>query len=151
MKKLLLSLAITLGIIHIAWADDYTYLNLTSNSTVQSIALQTVRKISFESDNVVVTTIDGTATATDLASLLRITFTDIPVFINDQIIESPELRMEGGDIVTQGQGKLYIFNASGVLVRQRRVNETPTKTNVHDLNRGLYIAHFNNSTIKFIR
>ena len=58
MKKILLSALVALSAQSI-WADEYNYLTVAYNSVEQSIALGTVKKITFQGGNCVVSTTEG--------------------------------------------------------------------------------------------
>ncbi len=145
MKKILLSLFLTLPITVVA--DTYNYLNLTSTSTIQSVALKSVKKITFEGTNVVVTSTDGTTTTAALSTLSSITFTDTAVGVRG-LRSSGSLQMESGRVVSNGSGQLQLFNSSGQLIRQQYVSGTRSELSLDGLPRGIYIARLGNKTIK---
>lgn len=150
MKKSLLGLALALGFAATASADTYNYLNLTSSSTVQSVALKTVKRITFEGGNIVVTATDGTTTTAPLSTLTTLTFTDIAVGVNGLQSQSGKFCIEGGRIVADGQGQLQLFNASGQLVRRQDISTSHGELSLDGLPRGIYIARFGRQTIKIL-
>ena len=150
MKQLFLGLVFALGFAAAASAETYNYLNLTSSSTIQSVALKTVKKITFEGTNIVVTSTDGTTTIAPLATLTKLTFTGIAVGVNTLQAESGKLCIEGGRVVADGQGQLQLFNASGQLVRRQTLTRSHSELSLDGLPRGIYIARFGRQTIKIL-
>lgn len=150
MKTPLLALVLAFGFAAALSAETYNYLNLTSSSTVQSVALKTVKKITFEGTNIVVTTANGTTTTAPLSNLTKLTFTGIAVGVNALKAESGKLCIEGGRVVADGQGQLQLFNASGQLVRRQTVTRTHCELSLDGLPRGIYIARFGQKTIKIL-
>ncbi len=147
MKKILLSLLLVLPLT--AFADSYNYLNLTSSSTVQSVALNTVKRITFEGTNIVVTAVDGTTTTAALSTLSTITFTDTAVGVGS-LRSSSDLSVESGRVVAAGNGQLQVFNASGQLVRQQNVSGVRSELSLDGLPRGIYIARMGTKVIKIM-
>lgn len=149
MKRLLT--IILLAIPAFAVADTYNYLTLTSTSAEQSIALKTVRKITFEGADIVVTTADGTTTSMPLANFSQFAFTSTATGIQSVARPAADLCIEAGRIVADGQGLLLIYNANGQVVRQQYVSGNRSEVQLYDLPRGLYIARLGNRTLKVIR
>ena len=148
MKHLLFTLLLALPFT--AGADTYNYLNITSTSTVQSVALKQVKRITFEGTNLVVTATDGTTTTTPLATLTKLTFSDIGVAVRDLEGTSNKLTMEGGRIVAGGNGQLLLFNSSGQLVRQQYIGGAGDRVSLDGLPRGIYIARLGRQAIKIL-
>lgn len=147
MKKILLSLLLALPLT--AAADSYNYLNLTSSSTVQSVALNTVKRITFEGTNIVVTATDGTTTTAALATLSSITFTDTAVGVG-ALRSNSDLSVESGRVVAGGNGQLQLFNSSGQLVRRQLVSGVRSELSLEGLPHGIYIARMGNKVIKIM-
>ena len=150
MKKILLSLVLAAGMATTASADTYNYLTLTSGSTVQSVALKTVKKITFEGANLVVTAADGTTTTASLATLSKITFTETADGVGNLKAETGRLHVEGGRIVADGRGQLQLFNTSGQLVRRQTIEGSHSELNLEGLPRGIYIARFGKQSLKLL-
>ncbi len=147
MKKILLSILLALPLT--AAADSYNYLNLTSSSTVQSVALNTVKRITFEGTNIVVTATDGTTTTAALATLSSITFTDTAVGVG-ALRSNSDLSVESGRVVAGGNGQLQLFNSSGQLVRRQLVSGVRSELSLEGLPHGIYIARMGNKVIKIM-
>lgn len=148
MKKFFLSLLLALPLV--GMADSYNYLNLTSTSSVQSVALKTVKKITFEGNNIVVTTTDGTTTTAALATLSKLTFTDTAVGVRGIGDEAGRLCIENGRILAGGRGQLQLYNAGGQMVRRQVVAGGRSEINLDGLPHGIYIARLGNQTIKVL-
>lgn len=150
MKQLFLGVILAFGFAAAASADSYNYLNLTSTSTVQSIALKTVKKITFEGTNIVVSATDGTTTTAALSTLSKLTFSDTAVGVRALESASGKLCIEGGRIVADGQGQLQLFNASGQLVRRQTITSSHSELSLEGLPRGIYIARLGRQTLKIL-
>ena len=151
MKRLFLSLALIVGATATMMADTYNYLTITSTNVEKSIALKTVKRITFENDNMVVTTADGTNTKFPLATFTKFSFTEDETAIRSIGAASrANLRLENGKIMGDGKGILLLFNANGQLVRQQTATGTSNELSLTGLPTGLYIARLGNQTLKVI-
>ncbi|MCR4995441.1 MAG: T9SS type A sorting domain-containing protein [Bacteroidales bacterium] len=148
MKRLLVSIALLAGIVA-AHADSYNYLNLTSSSSIQSVALTSVKKITFENGNAVVTTTDGTTLSAALSTLTSLTFTDTATGVRE-VNGGKSLQLQSGRIVANGSGWLRVYNTNGQLVRQQQVSSTRAELNLDGLPHGLYIAKLGSQTLKVL-
>lgn len=145
MKKYLLSLLLALPLT--AAADTYNYLNITAGSSIQSVALKTVKRITFSGGNIIVTAVDGTETTASLSALTNLTFTETATGVRD-INQPADLCIENGRIVAAGQGVLLLYNARGQVVRQQFVSSNRTELSMEALPHGIYIARLGNRSIK---
>ena len=146
MKKVLLSLLLALPLT--AAANTYNYLNITAGSSIQSVALKTVKRITFSNGNIIVTTADGTETTASLAALTNLTFTETATGVRDINLQPADLQVENGRIVAAGQGVLLLYNARGQVVRQQFVGSNRTELSMEALPHGIYIARLGNRSIK---
>lgn len=146
MKKFLLSLLLALPLT--AVADTYNYLNINAGSNIQSVALKTVKRITFSGGNIVVTAADGSETTAALSALTNITFTEIATSVRDINLQPADLQVENGRIVAAGQGVLLLYNARGQVVRQQFVGSNRTELSMEALPHGIYIARLGNRSIK---
>ena len=146
MKKLLLPLLFALAAP--AAADTYNYLNLNAGSTIQSVALKTVKRITFSGGNIIVTTADGTETTAALANLTSLTFTEIGTGVRGINAQPTDLQVQTGRIVTAGQGMLLLYNAGGQVVRQQYVSSSRSELSLEALPHGIYVARLGNRSIK---
>ena len=151
MRRLLLSLGLATACAASALATSYNYLTLVTTTTSKDFALTNVRRITFENNQLVVTTIDGTATATDLASLSAISFTETATAIRSANALSNQLRLQDGQIEAEGQGMLLVYTTNGQLVLQQPIRGIRTQVNLGFLPRGIYIAKLGQQTLKLIR
>lgn len=135
----------------LALADTYNYITLTSSTVEQSIALKTVKKITFEGTSIVVTTTDGATSTMPLAEFQRFTFTPTGDGIRQPKRPVGDLCIEAGRIVANGQGLLLLYNTNGQVVRQQFVSGSRSEIQMTDLPHGIYIAKLGNKTLKVIR
>ena len=149
MKRILLSLTLlaTLGTV---WAGNYNYLTLATGATAQSVVLRSVKRLSFEGTNLIVTMADGSTTATPLTSLTAISFTEeaSESGVRSLAAQSGTLRLDDGRIVVEGNGILTLYGAGGQIVRQMAVRSGHGEMNLTSLARGIYLARFGNTTLK---
>lgn len=150
MKRILLSLALIVGTAAAMIADTYNYLTLTSTSMERSIALKSVKRITFENEKLVVTTADGGKFSMPLATFTKFAFTEEETAIRSVGSSRGNLRLENGKIVGDGKGILLLFNANGQLVRQQSATGTANELSLTGLPSGLYIARLGNQTLKVI-
>ncbi|MBQ8938578.1 MAG: T9SS type A sorting domain-containing protein [Bacteroidaceae bacterium] len=151
MKKILL-IALAVGSALCAHADSYNFLNLTSASTTESVAMKKVKRITFEGTNIVVTTTDGTTTTAPLNTLTKLTFTADPLGtgVGSLQAQAGRLCIQAGRIIADGVGELQLYNASGQLVRRQTITRTHAELSLDGLSRGIYIARFGQQTLKLL-
>ena len=148
MKKIILAVVLAVGGALTAKADSYNYLNIVG-ATTQSIARTTIKKITFDGTNAVVTTTAGTTVTAPLATLSQLSFTDTALGVGT-IEEQRPLSFQNGCIVAAGRGTLQLYNTGGQLMRQLTVGSERGELNLSDLPHGIYIARFGRQTLKFI-
>ena len=141
MKRIFFTLSLLVGALAVQ-ADDFNYLTLTQNDdTSVATVLRKTRRITFEGDNIVVTTTDGTLTRS-LSMLRQISFTeDAPVGV----------RSVSGTWAPQ---RIVIYSASGVVVRQ--IDSTDARQEVvnrylNALPAGIYIIKEGTQTRKMLK
>ena len=141
MKRIFFTLSLLVGALAVQ-ADDFNYLTLTQNDdTSVATVLRKTRRITFEGDNIVVTTTDGTLTRS-LSMLRQISFTeDAPVGV----------RSVSGTWAPQ---RIVIYSASGVVVRQ--IDSTDARQEVvnrylNALPAGIYIIKEVTQTRKMLK
>ena len=141
MKRIFFTLSLLVGALAVQ-ADDFNYLTLTQNDdTSVATVLRKTRRITFDGDNIVVTTTDGTLTRS-LSMLRQISFTeDAPVGV----------RSVSGTWAPQ---RIVIYSASGVVVRQ--IDSTDARQEVvnrylNALPAGIYIIKEGTQTRKMLK
>ncbi len=141
MKRIIFTLSLLVGALAVQ-ADDFNYLTLTQNDdTSVATVLRKTRRITFDGDNIVVTTTDGTLTRS-LSMLRQISFTeDAPVGV----------RSVSGTWAPQ---RIVIYSASGVVVRQ--IDSTDARQEVvnrylNALPAGIYIIKEGTQTRKMLK
>lgn len=131
-------------------ADSYNFLNINAGTSVQSVALKTVKRITFTGGNIVVTAVDGTTSTASLSALQSLTFTEMATRILDTRQQQGDLQVEKDCIVAAGQGVLLLYNASGQVVRQQIVDSKRTELSLEALPHGIYFARLGNRSIKIV-
>ena len=123
MKKLLFLTLLIVGTT--VYADDYKYLTMGYNNMEKSIVLETIQKITFENNQVVVTTSDGKETF-ELAQMQRMFFSDTATAVKS--IDNEEA------IDNERKG---IYDLTG-----RRVStSSPHHSTASSLQKGIYIVN----------
>ncbi len=145
MKKLIIMVLLTVGSLH-AMAQDYKYLTAAYNSVEQSFELATVQKITFEDDNVVITTSQG-VTNLPLNQMEKMFFSSDPTAVESLASESQGLKLMNGVLTARGNGLLYIYDTAGRLVQMAHV-DGEMRVSTTSLHRGIYIVNLGNETIK---
>ncbi len=145
MKRLTIMALLTAGSLY-ATAQDYKYLTAAYDGVERSFKLATVQKITFEGDNVAVTTSQGT-TALPLNQMEKMYFSAEATAIEAMASESKSLSVDGELLCATGEGTLYVYNAGGQLVRMAHV-ESNMLLSLSSLPKGVYIANLGDETIK---
>ncbi len=145
MKKLFIMALLTASSLG-TMAEDYKYLTAAYNSIEQSFELATVQKITFENDNVVITTSQG-ITNLPLSTMEKMFFSDIATAIESMGTESENLKMSNGLLHASGKGLLYIYNSMGQLTQIAQV-DGEMNISLSTLPKGIYIVSLNDETIK---
>lgn len=148
MKRILLSSCLALAAM-LASAQDYQYLTAAYNSVEQSFALSAVQKITFESDNVVITTSQGT-TRLPVSQMQQMYFSATAAALNSLPTQTEGLRVEGGTLTATGQGLLRVYAGSGRLTHVAPV-EGETRISLSGLSQGVYVVSLGRQSIKFVK
>lgn len=127
-------------------AEDYNYLTVTYNNQEESISLPTILRITFDSENVIVTTSEGN-TKFPLTELQKMTFTATATAIEALPEKAGNLEYQNGTLKVAGNGTLRIYNAGGALIHMANIKEGST-VNLNGLAPGLYIVSMGEQTIK---
>lgn len=147
MKRLLLTALIAASATTMMADDnDYRYLTAQTDNGEQSIELATIQKITFEDSNVLITTTEGVVTIAQ-SELQKLFFSATPSAIKALPGKAKGLVVQAGTLTANGNGLLYIYNASGVLQHMAMV-EGKARISLGNLPKGLYIISLGNETIK---
>lgn len=146
MKKFSIIAALLLCVISSS-ADEKKYLTVAYNNVEESLTLATVKKITFDATNTIITTTEGEKTY-PLSEMQRITFTVDPTAIQTMKGESQDLKMQDGKLIVSGKGTLRIYNANGQLVGLTAVDGDNKAVNLQSLQKGVYIVNLGDQTIK---
>ena len=132
-------------------AEDYIYMQVTTDCCIDNIPRTEVRKLTFEAGNLVVTKADGSDVNFGLSVLKSIAFTSKADAVTALGHADTDLNLQGNLIVANGAGILLIYDALGRVVRQESVSSSRSELNISGLSRGMYIARLGNRTLKFVR
>lgn len=129
--------------------NDYSYLTIQAGSNEQSIELATIQKITFEQDNVLVTTTEGTVTFAQ-SEVQKLFFSATPSAIKSMSGKAKGLVVSSNTLTANGNGLLYIYNASGMLQHMAMV-QGKARISLSNLPKGIYIICLGSETIKVTR
>lgn len=146
MRKHLLLPALAICLSVPAQADDLQYLTAGYNRVEKSIELATIHTITFENDNVVVSTTAGPVTF-PVAQMEKLFFSSTPTAIRELKERSKSLSYVGGVLKVQGTGVLRVYSISGNLQRLANVRGA-ANVSLESLPQGIYIIQMGNETIK---
>lgn len=129
-------------------ADETKALTISYSGGEQSVALPTVKKITFQDNRVIIQTSEGEHSF-PISILDKITFTtfDSATAIETLPEQQEGLTYENGVLAIKGDGMLRIFNTSGALVNIANVKEGAYVT-LQNLPAGVYIVRMGDKTIK---
>ena len=127
-------------------ADNFQYLTLTYGNSEQYVSLPIVQKISFEDDNVVVTTTEGVHRY-PISLLDKITFTESATAIKALPEQLENLTYKDGTLSIKGDGLLRVYGTNGALVSVANVKEG-ANISLERLPAGVYIVRMGDKTIK---
>lgn len=134
-----------------AHADDYNFLNINATNGGGSIALKSVKKITFSDSDMIVYAADGTQKSVPLAGLTSLSFDATATGLKDLGKQQEnQLTIQSGRIIVGGNGTLAVYTSGGQQVRSIRVTSDRTEISLDGLPHGLYIARIGNRTLKFI-
>jgi len=150
MKRIIMSLALTVASATLALADSYNYLTVSAGNIEKSFALRQLKRITFVGEDMVVTNTDGSESSFALDELNRLYFSDSATAISRTGASRP-LAYENGQLVANGSGTIQIYNASGALVRNLYTTSPRTSVNLSSLPHGIYIVKQGNKTLKIAK
>ncbi len=149
MKKRLLIAALLTAVSLCGMAQEYKYLTAAYNGVEQSFELATVQKITFEDDNVVVTTSQGIMSL-PLGEMEKMFFSAEATAISSLKSTGKSLTMDGNLLRVSGKGYLYIYNTEGQLVRMAHA-DGDMSVSLSSLPKGVYIVSLGDETIKITK
>ena len=133
-----------------ASAETFNFLNIVQTDTQKSYKIDSVRKLTFEGTDLVVTQASGDTYTCELATLQSLTFTNTATAMTSARSHRQSLVLSAGQLVTSGSGTLRLFDAKGQLVRMQSVSGGRTEMNLNGLPHGLYIARLGQQTLKLV-
>lgn len=146
MRKHLLLPVLALCLSATVQADNLQYLTAGYSNKEKSIELATVRKITFENNNVVVLTSEGPVTF-PVTEMEKLFFSSTPTAINELKDQSKGLAYVNGVVKVQGTGVLRVYSISGNLQRLANVHGA-ANVSLESLPQGIYIIRMGSETIK---
>ena len=132
-------------------ADDYACLSVVQTSKQNNFTLNTIKRITFDADNMVVTLVDGTQQKLPLASLTKMFFSNEESGIAAIGAQQTQFSMREGVLYVKGAegSKLTIYDMAGRAVRSVTSSEAETVLPLDGLTKGNYIIKVGNQTKKF--
>ena len=128
-------------------ADDY-YLNVIANAT-DSYATASLKKITFENGNVVVTTSNGTSTSYAISSISQMYFSSTSAGIGSISTDS-NIAWDGTTLSLNGlKGKVQVYQPSGALVASESADAE--RINLSRLSKGVYVVNVNGQSFKIVK
>ena len=128
-------------------ADDY-YLNVIANAT-DSYATASLKKITFENGNVVVTTSNGTSTSYAISSISQMYFSSTSAGIGTISTDS-NIAWDGTTLSLNGlKGKVQVYQPSGALVASESADAE--HINLSRLSKGVYVVNVNGQSFKIVK
>ena len=128
-------------------ADDYC-LNVIANAT-DSYATASLKKISFENGNVVVTTSDGASTSYAISSISQMYFSSTSAGIGS-ISNDKSFAWDGTTLSLNGlKGKVQVYQPSGALVASESTDSQ--SINLSRLSKGVYVVNVDGKSFKIIK
>ena len=128
-------------------ADDY-YLNVIANAT-DSYATASLKKITFENGNVVVTTSNGASTSYAISSISQMYFSSTSAGIGSISTDS-NIVWDGTTLSLNGlQGKVQVYQPSGALVASESADAE--RINLSRLSKGVYVVNVNGQSFKIVK
>ena len=128
-------------------ADDY-YLNVIANAT-DSYATASLKKITFENGNVVVTTSNGASTSYAISSISQMYFSSTSAGIGSISTDS-NIAWDGTTLSLNGlQGKVQVYQPSGALVVSESADAE--RINLSRLSKGVYVVNVNGQSFKIVK
>ncbi|MBR3530459.1 MAG: T9SS type A sorting domain-containing protein [Bacteroidaceae bacterium] len=128
-------------------ADDY-YLNVIANAT-DSYATASLKKITFENGNVVVTTSNGASTSYAISSISQMYFSSTSAGIGSISTDS-NITWDGTTLSLNGlQGKVQVYQPSGALVASESADAE--RINLSRLSKGVYVVNVNGQSFKIVK
>lgn len=130
-----------------ALADDY-YLNVIANAT-DSYATASLKKITFENGNVVVTTSNGASTSYAISSISQMYFSSTSAGIGSISTDS-NIAWDGTTLSLNGlKGKVQVYQPSGALVASESADAE--RINLSRLSKGVYVVNVNGQSFKIVK
>lgn len=151
--RLILFLSIGLGLHELQAQSMYVKEN---TGTQTSYSLSTISKLSFSSENLIISQTDSSSVTYTLSSLRYLSFSDsIPVDIEAEKIINHVIRMYPNPVYRELKidlsgtscpgGTLNIFNLEGKLLKTQQISDSGIiSVDMSHLHKGTYICHFSN-------
>ena len=138
-------------------ADEYYYLTFQQGNIEESVALSTLKKITFQSGKLMATQISGVQRSYDLKTLNKMYFTAQPTAIEGVGSDASfalsydamaqVIRVSGASAAMD----LNIYSLSGALLRSATVGDGNSTVGISSLSRGIYVVKVNARTLKISR
>lgn len=147
MKKIFLAVVAALFSLT-ALADDY-FLNVIANAT-DSYATASLKKITFENGNVVVTTTAGSSTSYAISSISQMYFSSTSASGIGSISNDKSFAWDGTTLSLNGlKGKVQVYQPSGALVASESADSQ--SINLSRLSKGVYVVNVDGQSFKIVK
>lgn len=147
MKKIFLAVVAALFSLT-ALADDY-FLNVIANAT-DSYATASLKKITFENGNVVVTTTAGASTSYAISSISQMYFSSTSASGIGSISNDKSFAWDGTTLSLNGlKGKVQVYQPSGALVASESADSQ--SINLSRLSKGVYVVNVDGQSFKIVK
>lgn len=152
MKKLLLMAIALIACLNIH-ADDFDLYIVSTSNTTTNYPVSTVRKLTFDKANVVVTRTDGTTITVamdDIARMYLDTATEVDA-IERTAADNAAIAWDGQQLTVNGTAdRIHVYQAGGTLVMQQSATNNATLSLAH-MPQGVYIVTVDGKSFKIVK
>ena len=151
MRKILLSLIMTVTTCITASATDFYLWLIQTSGDEQSWAVSDLQKITFSGSNVVITATDGSSKTVAMNEVSKLNFQTSPTAINSLQVES-SVRFNGDNLqVSVSEGTAVdVYSPTGTLVGKGSVDATGM-VSLSNLPKGVYMVKVGGKTSKVLK
>lgn len=136
----------------LALADGYAYLTVSGDNGTQSFDIASVKHITFDSSNMVVSLIDESVQTVPLAGLERMFFSSTNGMTTLASTKRGDFRVEGGVLKVRATGgaPVTLYNMKGMVVREVLTGEEDVDISLSGLNKGVYVVRVGRAARKIM-
>lgn len=132
-------------------ADSYAYLTIAQTGGSTDVSVSSIKKITFDENNIVLNMTDGSQNKLPLANVTKMFFSESSSGI-ETVEGKSAFSLKDGVLCVKGlQGShIAIYDMSGKIVRTATLNQAETEINVSGMQQGAYIVKVGDQTKKII-